>query len=440
MRAETGRFSGHLSELHNMEAEHDGGLDPANVHPFGRRPFASMEDNEPAGFDRFDREQEERQRIIATPFVLADPTKIPPRRWLYGRHFIRRYPTTTIAPGGLGKTSLVLVEALAMVTGLPLLGVAVPERLRVWVWNGEDPREEIERRLAAACLHCRIKPEQIAGRLFIDSGRDLPIKIAARQRDATTVSQSVVDDLVHEIRERRIDLLIIDPFVACHDVPENDNSAVDRVAKAWAGVAEAGNCGVELVHHVRKPGAGQASYSVEDARGGSALIGAVRSARVLNGMSQEEASQAGIEAEKRRRYFRVDDGKANMQPPADRAAWHQLVSVPLGNDTPDAPGDFIGVVASWSLPGLLDQITMEQVRAIQAEVDAGDWAESSQAGNWVGRAVASVLRMDPDDKADAAKIKRYLRTWFEGGALRKVSNYDPKKGRNRTAVIVGERV
>ena len=42
-----------------------------------------------------------------------------------------------------------------------------------------------------------------------------------------------------EILERRIDLLILDPFVSCHDVPENDNGAVDRVTKTWAALAEA---------------------------------------------------------------------------------------------------------------------------------------------------------------------------------------------------------
>lgn len=240
--------------------------------PFDRRAFTPPDLDE----DRFPPVGEataaQPARIRATPFQLRDPREIPPRRWLYGRHFIRRYVTTTVSPGGFGKTSLLLVEALAMVTGRPLLGVRLPERLRVWVWNGEDPQDETERRLAAACLQFGIAPEEIAGRLFIDSGRDTPIRIAARNRDATVIAQPVVADLVAEIRERRIDQLIIDPFVACHDVPENDNSAIDRVAKTWGQVAEAGDCGVELVHHVRKAGQGQTSYTVEDARGGSALI------------------------------------------------------------------------------------------------------------------------------------------------------------------------
>lgn len=396
----------------------------------------------PAGFDRFDEEgqAEPAIRIRATPFVCIDPRTIPPRRWLYGRHYIRRYVTATIAPGGLGKSSLALVEALAMVTGRNLLGSPVKEPLRVWYWNGEDPREEVERRLAAACLHYDITTDDIGGRLFIDSGRDLPLKIASRQRDAIAVAKPLVDEMVREIQERRIDQLILDPFVACHDVPENDNGAVDRVAKEWGGIGERGNCGVEFVHHVRKPGSGQTSYSVEDARGGSALIGAVRSARVLNAMSPEEASQASVEADQRRRYFRVDDGKANMQPPSDGAAWHHLVSVDLGNETVDAPGDRVGVVTAWALPTLSDAIQPGDLRRVQEKIAAGTWADDVRSKNWAGKVVAEVLGLDAEDKGERSRITRLIAMWKKNGTLKTGLYHNTRTGRDQATIEVGERV
>src|ERR1700745_4181057 len=61
------------------------------------------------------------ERIIATPWAWRDPSTIPPRRWLYGKHYIRKFLSTTVAPGGAGKSSLVLVEALSMVTTRRLL-------------------------------------------------------------------------------------------------------------------------------------------------------------------------------------------------------------------------------------------------------------------------------------------------------------------------------
>ena len=53
-------------------------------------------------------------RISATPFVWRDPAKIPSRAWLYGKHYIRKFLTCTVGLGGGGKTSALIVEALAM--------------------------------------------------------------------------------------------------------------------------------------------------------------------------------------------------------------------------------------------------------------------------------------------------------------------------------------
>jgi 5S rRNA maturation endonuclease (ribonuclease M5) len=41
--------------------------------------------------------------ISAKPFVLRDPALIPQREWLYGKHFIRKFGSATIALGGVGK-------------------------------------------------------------------------------------------------------------------------------------------------------------------------------------------------------------------------------------------------------------------------------------------------------------------------------------------------
>ena len=67
---------------------------------------------------------ETRRPITATPFEWRDPSTIPPRQWLFGRHLIRKFMSCTIAPGGLGKSSLVLVEAVSMASGRNLTGFA----------------------------------------------------------------------------------------------------------------------------------------------------------------------------------------------------------------------------------------------------------------------------------------------------------------------------
>ena len=55
--------------------------------------------------------------IFATPYVWKDPATLRRREWLYGYLLIRKFVTATVAPGGVGKSSLGAVESLAQVSG-----------------------------------------------------------------------------------------------------------------------------------------------------------------------------------------------------------------------------------------------------------------------------------------------------------------------------------
>ncbi len=379
-------------------------------------------------------------RLEAKPFAWCDPQTFPPRQWLFNKHFIRGYVSATIAPGGLGKSSLALVEAVAMVSSRPLLGVQVKRRLNVWVWNGEDPIDETQRRILAILLHYRVPSEEVEGRLFISSGRDIPLLIAEKVKDRIDVNERIVGELVREIKEKQIDVIVVDPFVSSHSVPENDNGAIDRVVKTWAKIADRAECAVELIHHVRKPGNGQSEFTVDDARGAVALIGAVRSARVLNSMTKEEAARADVQEQDRRSYFRLDNGKANMAPPMDGAAWHKIVSMPLDNDTEDDPGDWVGVVTKWTMPGALDGLNLADLKKVQVKIAQGEWAENHQASNWAGHAVAAALGLNAGSSADKQRIKSLLKIWIGNGALQSVRTHSARDGRMKPMIVVGNEV
>ena len=77
------------------------------------------------------------------------------------------------------------------------------------------------------------------------------------------IVRPVVDALVAEIIDKQIDVLIIDPFVSCHELPENDNTAQDMVVKEWGRVADRGNCAVHLVDHTRKMGGFESEVTTE---------------------------------------------------------------------------------------------------------------------------------------------------------------------------------
>jgi hypothetical protein len=364
--------------------------------------------------------------IVATPFAWRDPATIPPRAWLYGRHYIRKFLTCTIAPGGHGKTSLVIVEALGMATGRALLATQPAERSRVWLWNGEDPRDEVDRRVTAAMIHHQVNPEDVDGHLFCDNGRETPIILARQTNTGTLVAKPIVDALIETITRNQISALIVDPFVKSHKVRESDNDAIDEVARQWAAIADVTGCAVELLHHPRKTGG--AEITVEDSRGAVALTDAARAVRVLNKMNKQQADEAGIEQPTMWRYFRVDDGKLNMAPPPERADWYRLESVPLAN------GDNVGTVGAWIWPDPFEGVTTHDLRAAQKEVaEGGPWRADVQAADWVGQPIAKALRLNPAKESDKKKIKAVLKAWVRNGMF--VEHTDKGRGRHPVKII-----
>jgi hypothetical protein len=371
----------------------------------------------------------------ATPYKWIDAARIPPRDVLYGRHYFRQFLSATVSPGGLGKSSNAVVEALAMVTGRSLLGEAPARTLRAWYWNGEDPMEELQRRIAGACIHYGITADDLGDRLFVDSGRDSEIVIAREDRNGLVVAFPLVEALIAEVKERQIDILIIDPFVASHAVSENDNTKIEAVVRQWMRVAEEGGCAIELVHHVRK-GNGQNETTVEDARGAGALLAKVRSARVLNGMTKAEAQEIGIDDKERFSFFRIDNGKSNLTPRGDGAVWRRMVGVPLGNRV-DAMEDNVGVPTAWERPDAFAGVKDHHRQAVVAAVRSGEWRDDIRAGNWVGHAVAGAMGLDMDEPKDKARAKQLVRMWTKTGVLQVIQGTDAHR-KIRAFVIAPE--
>jgi hypothetical protein len=371
--------------------------------------------------------------INATAFRWVEPTTIPRREWLYGHHYIRRFVSITVAPGGVGKSSLAIAEALAMVTGRNLIGHLPLFAARVWLWNGEDPLDELRRRITAAMLHHGIEPSEVEGRLFVDSGRTTDIVIAETTRDGTRILTPIVAAVERTINENMIDVMIIDPFVASHLVTENDNNAINAVARTYAAIAERTNCSIELVHHSRKTNNNETT--VEDARGASALSSAARSVRTLNRMTKDEAKKSSVD--NNRAYFRIDIGKSNLAPAPDNAWWCRIESVPLGNGLLQTLGDLVGVVTPWRWPNHFADVSNSQLSDVKKAIDEGQWRESIQARDWVGYPIGNALNLDPENIEHKWKLKSLIKTWVKQGALVVVTKPD-KQRKPRDFVEVGD--
>lgn len=346
--------------------------------------------------------------IVATPFVWRAESDIPPRQWLYGRHLLRRFVSVDVAAGGTGKSSVKIGEALAMASGRALYDAEVHDGpLAVWLYNLEDPAEETERRLHATAKWFHVEPRQVDGRLFVDSGRDQRCVIATETEYGARIAQPVYEQMKRQILERKIDVLIIDPFVSSHEVSENDNGAIDTVTKAWGRLADECNCSINLVHHVRKGNGAEAT--ADSSRGAKALVDGARSVVVFNRMTPDEAALAGIAEDQRGFYFRTQNDKANLAPP-DKASWYRMNNVSLDN------GDQVGVACPWKWPELFEGISTRHLIAAQKAVSEGEWQAAPQSKDkWVGNVIAKVL--DLDVKTCGKRISKILAEWVENGAF-----------------------
>lgn len=378
--------------------------------------------------------------VTATSFSAAAMRAVRPREWVYGRHLIRGYVSCTVSPGGAGKTTLALTEAIALATGRALLGVEVPEPVNVWHYNLEDPLDELYRRAWAICERFKIEPEELEGRLFLDSGRDRKLIVAARD-GADLIANPAVGEVIEEMKARDIGVLQVDPFIKTHSLDENSNPEVDYVCSTFADIAKAARASIDLVHHVRKgqPGGAAVPGNIDQARGASALSGAVRAARTLAVMTQKEAEAFGITEERRPYFVRCDDAKANMSRPLAQAEWYERHSQAIGNgDGPLVPGDEVGVLEPWSPPDPFDGLSTSAARIALQTIQNGfedgqryTLKKSRGTKRWAGDVVI-------DAGADVSEVsaKAILKTWVQRGMIFEDQVRNPKTRKEENGVFV----
>jgi RecA-family ATPase len=275
-------------------------------------------------------------------FMSIDEKDIPPRQFLYGRQYQRQVVSATAARGGVGKSSKKIVEGIAMATARNLLGVQPEMRCRVWLHNGEDNRDELTRRIVAACKYHNVPMKELEGWFFPTTGVELPLKVA-RGYQELNIDNRLVGRMMRTIAKNGIDVFIVDPLITIHGTNESDNGRMDQVMRILSGIAAECDISVDISHHTRKLGIGADDAGGDDARGASAIRDAVRFLEFLNVMSLAEAGTLGIDEYERLSYFRADQGKANTAPPPKKANWFKFVDVELAN------GDNVGVATVCDL-------------------------------------------------------------------------------------------
>jgi hypothetical protein len=80
----------------------------------------------------------------------------PPRAWLLGNIFCRKFLSSLFGDGGVGKTALRYAQYLSLATGRSLTGEHVFQRCRVLIISFEDDLDELRRRILAVRIHFKV--------------------------------------------------------------------------------------------------------------------------------------------------------------------------------------------------------------------------------------------------------------------------------------------
>jgi hypothetical protein len=308
------------------------------------------------------RDQEPKRTIKAVPIGRFSEIKVPPRQFALGKRLQYGEVTLGASPGGVGKTSLAMLEAIAWIMDRTLTGEFIRPRGNAWIITAEESIEEMQRRILATCMHFKIDPDELYGRLFITSTKDGgSFKVIEVERGGKLVDTQAPDDVIAEIRENNIGYLGVDPFITTHECDEADNVAMDRVTRVFCRIARTTNVVVSLLHHVVKSDDPEAhAGNLARVRGAGGIINAARHAYTIANINEETKEKYGLSDDEAVRIMRMDVGlKGNYVLKPTEPMWFWRESVNLNNAVYDADGselweaDEVGVLRPFSMSNLV---------------------------------------------------------------------------------------
>jgi hypothetical protein len=359
---------------------------------------------------------------------------IPPRGWLLGTTFCRRFLSSLLADGGVGKTALRITQLISLAIGRSLTGEHVFQRCRVLIVSLEDDRDELRRRVYAVLRRWNLTPDDVKGWLFLAAPKGL--RVAELNSDGVPVAGKMDELLRKEIAARQIDVVSLDPFVKAHGLEENSNTALDYVCTLLAMLAIEYDCAVDLPHHTRK-GVG-APGDADRGRGGSSMKDAARLVYTLTPMTTVEAQQFGVSEADRRFLIRMDSGKVNIAPPSIEATWFRLIGVPLDNGGGLYPaGDTVQTVVRWHPPETWAGTDSATLNRVLDDIDAGlpNGSRYSDASGATDRAAWKVVtRHIPDKPEKSARI--IIAEWVKSGLLDHALYRDPIARKELQGLVV----
>jgi len=240
---------------------------------------------------------------------------IQPRPMVFGRMLIRKEVSALISHGGSGKSTYSISGGLSITAPLEKFGNnEVHESGNVWIYNREDNKQELQRRIFACAKTLKIDLSKMKHQLRYTSGKSKQIVFMEKSRDGNPRLRIDYDYAKQKIKEWKISVFIIDPLISCHKLSESDNNEMDVLMRKLQDLADETNCAILICHHTNKSnlsGSDDFDTRANASRGATAITNAVRLAFGLKTMSELEAKHCEVDESQRNLYVALRDIKSN---------------------------------------------------------------------------------------------------------------------------------
>ncbi len=231
-----------------------------------------------------------REKLKISPEELANARLAP-------KCFVENYfyadVATRIAPGGVGKTTIILYEAICLALGRSIWGCEVLITAWTLYITAEDHRERLVARLREIMLAMSLSAEDTAIVLesvcFWDvAGSNVKLTMAA---DGNLQLTGLADKIIETYKSDPPGLTVLDPLVSFGVSEQQVNDNEQAIVTACRRIVRGLECCVLLVHHTGKAYANEKALHQYAGRGGSALADGARIVVVMQLYDPDESDE-----------------------------------------------------------------------------------------------------------------------------------------------------
>ena len=188
-----------------------------------------------------------------------------------------------VAPGGVGKTTLTLWEAVHIVLGRPLYGRPITNPGKVLIITAEDARARLVARLREVMDAMFLDPvEQARVRSQIGiwdvSGQGAKL---AKEEKGSLVPSALADKIIEAYRDDPPAMIEFDPLISFGVAESRVNDNEQALVAAARRIIRGLDCCVRYTHHTGQTNAREGTTDQYTGRGGTALPDGTRMVQVL---------------------------------------------------------------------------------------------------------------------------------------------------------------